>query len=701
MILFARDFQEQGAIVDVSTKNLSFIKMSLVLNQMCINNNLFMLALYDKDLKGRDPHNLNDDSLELRQRIGVECKINPWYFVRECVRVTASGSGGVPYILNRSNMAQWWCFLNSLDTFQVMPRQMGKSVGTMTIVCWYLYLAGLELQWGMFCKGIKLQNENVDRLKKIRDALPPYLLYPSANDTNNKEGVAYAALGTKFLTFVAQQDKQAANDLARGQTHAAQNWDEIAFFDNIDLSFPVATAALNTGGEQALKVGLPSAKILTTTAGDIDDKRGRWCYHQVCDALRFTEKLYDCSDHNTLIDFVRTNSKNMIVYIEYSYKQLGKTDEWFEKNTRGKDSATIARDFLNQWTHGTSSSIFTKEMIARIQTSRRDPIATTNYETLIIRWYDDPRILKEDVNLRNRPYVIGLDTSDNVGRDFTTMCMLDPYDMHVVATFKCNTTNLAFVARAMMRILMDFPRSIFIPERNKIGVVFIDYIFAEMRRDVFDPLTRIYNRYYQEYTRDTDISNLNYDDGEVRKNFGFTTTKSSTSREFLYSTVLMTAMKLVGDRLNDSSLIDEICGISMKNGRVDHSEKGHDDLLIAFLLAAYFILFGANHQLYGISPDEFLSSVNEQTGDNIDPDIKMQQKQMRILLDDYRAKLKHTSNAIIKQALEREIQKLVTVIGDAPMEEDKFVSLEKAKHDAAQEGQRSLGMASLDMIKYM
>ena len=92
----------------------------------------------------------------------------------------------------------------------------------------------------------------------------------------------------------------------------------------------------------------------------------------------------------------------------------------------------------------------------------------------------------------------------------------------------------------------------------------------------------------------------------------------------------MTAMKLVGDRLNDSSLIDEICGISMKNGRVDHSEKGHDDLLIAFLLAAYFILFGANHQLYGINPDEFLSSVNEQTGDNIDPDIKMQQKQMQV-----------------------------------------------------------------------
>ena len=701
MILFEKDFAEQGAMVDLSTNNLSFKKMALVLNQMGVHNNLFMLSLFDRDLKGRDPHNLNDDSLELRERIAIECKRNGWYFLRECIRVTASGSGGVPYGLNRSNMAQAWCFFNSIDSFQVMPRQLGKSVGSMSLACLYLYIMGLNVIWGMFCKGIKLQNDNVERLKKLRDALPKYLLHQTAKDTNNKEGIAYDALGTKMTTFVAQSDKQAAGDQARGQTHAVQNWDEIAFYDNIGLSFPVATAALNTGGEQARASGLPSAKILTTTAGDLDDKRGKWCYNLICDSLRFKEKFYDMPDHETLMTFLRSNSKNLTMYLEYNYKQLGKSDEWFERVTRGKDQATIERDYLNRWTHGTSNSIFTKDMIAKIQSSRRDPVTVTSYETLLINWYDNPDQLKSDEHLRNRPYVIGLDTSDNVGRDFTTMCMLDPYDMHVVATFKCNTTNLAFVARAVMRILMDFPRAIFIPERNKIGVVFIDYIFAEMRRDVFDPLTRIFNKYYQEYTRDTNTRDLNYDDGEVRKNFGFTTTKSSTSREFLYSAVLMTAMRLVGDRLNDSALIDEISGITMKNGRVDHTEKGHDDLLIAFLLAAYFILFGANHQLYGISPDEFLCQVNEQTGDNIDPDLKQQQTRLRVLLQDYKSKLKHSTNPIIKQALEREIQKIVNVIGDAPMEEEKFVSLEKSKHEAIKEGNRVAGLNSLDWIGCM
>ena len=701
MVLFEKDYSEQGAICDLSTKNLSFLKMAILLNEMGIKNNLFMLALHDKDLKGIDPHNLKDSSLELRQRIAYEAKINYWYFAREVSRISASGSGGIPYILSRANLAQAWAFFNCINSMLVIPRQNGKTIGTMNLANHFLHIAAFNCDWGMFCKGNKLQYQNVDRLKKLRDALPKWMLYPSSNDTNNKEGIYYDALQNGFLTFVAQQDKRAAGDQARGQSMAVENWDETAYYDNIDLSYDSATAGMDDAGEKAKAAGLPSAIIQTTTAGDIDDPRGRWCYHTACDALRFTEKLYDLKDHDELVSVLRSNSKNNYLYMEFSYKQLGRTDEWFEQVTRNKSPKVVAKDYLNKWTHGSSGSILPQELLNKIQASRKDPVTTTNYETLLIKWYDDPNVLLSTPALKNRPYVIGLDTSDNVGRDFTTMCMLDPYDMHVVATFKCNTSNLAFVARAVLRILVDFPRAIFIPERNKIGVVFIDYIFAEIRRDMFDPLARIYNKYYQEYTSDTNVRNLNFDDGEVRRNFGFTTTKSATSREFLYSTVLMTAMKLVCDRLNDAALIDEVCGISVKNGRVDHSEKGHDDLLIAFLLAAYFILFGSNHHLYGIAPDEFLCAVNEDSGDTIDPELKAQQKQLRGLLADYRAKLKHTTNHIVKQALEREIQKLITVVGDSPMEEDKVVSLEQAKHEAAQAGQKAVGMSGLDWMSYM
>ena len=165
---------------------------------------------------------MNDPSLELKERIAWEAKRNLWYFLREVCRITASGMGAVPYVINRSNMAQAWLFLNSINSFQVMPRQIGKTIGTAAIQVWALYLAARDAAWGMFCRGNKLQNENVDRFKKIRDALPQWMLYQTANDTNNKEGVSYDAFNTKLTTFVSQSDKQAAGDQARGlQQHSS------------------------------------------------------------------------------------------------------------------------------------------------------------------------------------------------------------------------------------------------------------------------------------------------------------------------------------------------------------------------------------------------------------------------------------------------------------------------------------------------
>ena len=705
MVLFEEDFYKEGAIVVTDTTNLSFLRMAIILNKLGVKNNKFFLSLLDKDLRGVNPHDLQDDSLELKQRIAYECKRNPFYFLREVIRVTASGSGGVPYILNRANLAQAWLFFNSIDSFLVMPRQIGKTIGTACLQSWFIYIAAMFCNWGMFCKGIKLQNENVDRLKKLRDALPKWLLHQTTDDTNNKEGIFYDALKNGLMTFVSQSDKIAAGDQARGQSFAVESWDEVAYYNNIHLSYDAATAGMNTAGEQARASGVPSAVIITTTAGDIDDPRGRWCYKTVCDCMRFHDTLYDCKNVVELKDIIHNNSRNGMVYLEFNHKQLGKDDEWFERVTRNKDPKIIAKDYRNQWLHGADGSIFSKEMLEKIVSSKREPVTTTSYESLIIRWHDDPQKLMSNPSLRNRPYVIGCDTSDNVCRDFTTMCMVDPYDLHPVCTFKCNATNLWFVAKCIAKFLVDFPRAIFIPERNKNGAMFLDYLFAVMKRDQFNPLKRIYNKYFQEYTKDSEqeVRNLNYDDGSVRKNFGFTTTKSATSREFLYSSVLMTALKLVGDRLYDESIISEISGLTVKNGRVDHSDIGHDDLLISFLLACYFIIFGLNHQLYGIEPDEMLCNIQDD-GQYIDAERKRQLANMKAQIVDLRNRLKKCTNSILRSTYERNLQQLLAVVGDeVPLEEDvdAIKPLDQINRQAALDAQRAMGLSSSQLMRFI
>ena len=662
MTLFRRDVQEQGVYIDYMTPNTSFLKMAIHLNELGIKNNTFFLALHDKDLIGKDPHNLNDDSLELRQRIAYECKINYWYFIREVVRIVSSGSDGIPFKLNRANLAQAWLFLNSVLGFLTMPRQIGKTIGMVTIAVWYNIIAGKKTNWGMFCNGSQLQWDNVKRFKEIRDALPKYLWFPSAADSNNKEGVHYAALDTQLQTFLAQADKQAADRLGRGATLAVESWDEIAYFVNNHLSWSSAKAAMNRAAPAAREAGLPATAIITTTAGDIDDKWGAFAYKMVTDAVRFTEKFYDVNDVSHLKRLVDHNSKNGIVYMEYSYKQLGMDDKWFAEVTRSLDEKTIEKDYLNHWLHGSDNSLFKKDILEKINASKADPVTSTMFGNLIIRWYVNPDKLMKDPTLRNKPYAIGCDTSDNVGKDFTTLCIVDPYDLKVIATIRCSETNLVLVAQLIAQLVVDLPRSIFIPERNKNGAFMVDYVILEMRKRGINPLKRIFNKYYQEYDPDRDLENLNYDSGLVRKNFGFTTTAASTSRDFLYSRVLMTALKLAADRICDEQLVLELCGLTTKNGRIDHNDSGHDDTVISYLLACFFILFASNHKFYGVDVDEILCSVR-----NDGQECTLEEKKARIAakakLMEFEGRLKRCTNEVMRQAFMREIQNLKAIIG--------------------------------------
>jgi len=684
MVLYKKDILQQGAYIDTATTNISFIRMAIQLNKMGVRNNTFFLSLYDKDLIGVDPCNLQDDSLELRARIAQECKINYWYFIREVVKIVSSGSDGVPFILNRANLAQAWLFMNSINGFLTMPRQCGKTLGALTILDWYTYIAGKKLSVGMFCQGSMLQWDNIKRMKEIRDALPKYLYHPSPADSNNKEGISYAELTTQVQTFIAQMDKQAADRLGRGNTLACELWDEIAYFVNNNLSWSSATAAMNTAAPAARATGLPAAIMITTTAGDIDDKWGNFAYKMVCDSLKFTETLYDTEGRVHMMDLLRNNSKNNIVYMEYNYKQLGKSDEWFEEVTRGKESKVISKDYKNEWLHGADNSLFSKEMLDKIIASETDPVTTTWIESLFIRWYMNPDDAVRNHDLKNKPYIIGCDTSDCVGRDFTSVVMIDPYTLKPVATIRCNSTNFMFVAKCITKLLVDFPRAIIIPERNKNGAVLVDYIILELRARGLNPLKKIYNKYFQDYNPDEKLDQLNYESGMVRKNFGFNTTASATSRDFLYSRVLMTALKLAAERLGDHHLIKELCGLTTKNNRVDHTGSGHDDLVISYLLACYFLLFGGNHRFYGINLDEVMCNIKS------DGELCSQDEKMRILsikqqISEYKDRLKYCNNEIVKSVYRRELQNLVAIVGDADddsLSESDVKSMSQVARDA-------------------
>jgi hypothetical protein len=689
VILFDNDLQIQGASVHVSTKNISFIRMSMVLKQLGVKNNKFFLALYDTSLANVDPHHLTpeQDNIDMKLRIAQECKINPWYYIREVVRVPSQGAENSPYILNRANLALNWCFFTNVDVFLTMPRQLGKTIGTIVLESFLMYISGFHTNLSLFTKDDNLIQENVNRLKVIRDSLPPYLVSKHQKDTDNKEGVGYWALRTKYNTYIAQKDKRAAEAQGRGDTSTCQHWDELAYFPNIDITYQSATTATITGKEQARSVGIPCANILTTTAGKLRDPSGRYAYRIRSKCLQFNDKMYDTTNMEELEKLLNVGSTNRMFYVEYSYLQLGKTKEWFIEVTKDKDPETVATDFLNRWLNNTSNPLLGQATSDKLVSSVIEPTTVTFMDSLMIRWYVDPNKLQLQ-EFYNRPLVIGMDISDNVGRDSTTFVITDPGDMGVVATIRCNTTNLTFIVRCAINLLLKFKRAVLIPERNRNGGMLIDMVIVALKDRNINPFKRIFNTIVQEHATTKEPHNIDKVDpthGPIRSHFGFTTSKASSSRDMLYKTVFQETMKRNINRIYDQDIVNEACSLVIRNGRIDHAVEGHDDTLIAYLLTIYFILYGKELYMYGIKPEEFLNTVGD-NGSTIDPVGKQRQKDYRALKLKLEQAISENPSELLRQVYTQQLDDIKSRIQEGVVDDEIFSVTQMKASDKQERG---------------
>jgi hypothetical protein len=111
MILFLNDWEKYpNAIIHTKTNNPTALALASKINAMGIKNHAFFLSLFDRDLEYIDPH-AEDLPEDIMYKIGIECRINPWYVLREALRVPPqSGIDPIKVIFNRSIVSMWWCF---------------------------------------------------------------------------------------------------------------------------------------------------------------------------------------------------------------------------------------------------------------------------------------------------------------------------------------------------------------------------------------------------------------------------------------------------------------------------------------------------------------------------------------------------------------------------------------------------------------
>lgn len=666
MILFGEDFHKQPYYIQ-NTTNKSFIKMHHLLKRMGIKNNAFFLACTQKELLDVDPHDEKKITPELAMKIGYECKINPWYYFREVVRMPSQGGDSVPFILNRANLALIWTFLNGTNIYLVQPRQTGKTISTQAIASWIMFVGTKNFTMAMYTKDNKLREENVARLKYIKEELPSYLThFNKLEDTTNKQTIAYAALHTKYDTYVAQSDVMGADTIGRGATVSVAHIDESEFFENLNITYPVLSGTMTKAIQQAREAGLPNGVIITTTAGRLESEACQYCMGMVDRCVPFTESFYDCKDKAALSELISMNSTNKMVYAQFSYLQLGLTDEWLH-DAIARSNATrdaILREYLCIRTSGVDNSVIPIHLLEKIKGSMKDPVhIETVLGRYIFKWYVRP---EEVLNNRNTTIVMGLDTSENIGRDFTSIVMLDARDMSVVCTARCNEGDLIRLALFIAEFMAKNSNTFLVPERKSTASMMIALICSELRKNGINPWTRIYNGIIQnkddENFREIDLTEVGLEDGVYKKYLGFTTTGAGeTSRNALYSNTLMKSVELNHSRMHDVSLINELASLAQKNGRIDHTASGHDDLVIGLLLASWFCFFAKNLRYYSINRSVFLEELG---ADGTKVNTKEKEKQNEILkqIMELKKEIKRLGQTTYIQPLERELKHLESLL---------------------------------------
>lgn len=652
-----------NSIVHTSTKNQSFIDLANVFKKMGLKNYYFHLALHDPDLEFVDPF-ADNLSPQMIVKIANEIAVNPWYFFREIAQTPDSTSDNRMFFrANRANISLFWCFFNHCQYFLIQPRQTGKSYST-DIIMMYLLCFRKSLKLLLYTKDSQLRMLNVIRLRTLIATLPAYLNPLTRKDSNNSEGITVLNNNNYYNTIIAQESEDAAYKKGRGNTVEVRQCDEVAFCKLNYITIPSMGSAMDAARMNALAQGKETASIFTTTAGKKDTPHGRWAYEVWNESAQFDEKYYDSFNAEEFEKRVRADSNPsdplakafglFQVQGTFSHRQLGYTDEWLIENmSRNKVTGEDAlRDYYNVWTSGTESSPFTVEQAQMIKNSETDPLfRDIGKFGIIINWYVNQHELSDLFN--HCPIIVGLDSSSAIGKDACSLTFVNALDLNIIGTASINKVNLFQYAQWLCDLIIRFPKLLLVPENRSSAQGIIDFLIETLPAHGINPFKQIFNTIVHEkeenqrtfmnmdaHPNPASVANM------YRSTFGYSTSgKGRYSRDNLYGETFYRAIDIIADKVKDKKLIRELLGLVIIDGRIDHGsdKEDHDDQVISWLLACWFVFNGRNVGYYNINRGRFLSNVVS-AGEEVDPEKMMKMREQEALKDKISAMYEELSN---------------------------------------------------------
>ena len=288
--------------------------------------------------------------------------------------------------------------------------------------------------------------------------------------------------------------------------------------------------------------------------------------------------------------YVETNAKDSgIIYIEYTYTQLGKDEAWLDAVSRTLlyDQMKIKREVHLKRMHGSNTNPFSTEDIEALMDLKQSP----DHEDILLNRFKLDVYSKID---RNKIYFIGIDCSTGVGSDNNALTIVDPYTEKPVAEFKSPYISQPDFNRLVYTIMKTYtPRGVLCIERNSVGSSLIQYLMeTEFRNSIYyesDDLNKIIDDKF-----DSD-GFLKYE-AHSRRIRGIYTGRES--RKMMHKILEMYVHEHKENFVTEN-ITSDISKLVVKGERIDHGTGFHDDSLMSFLMVLYVLNVGRSLHNFG------------------------------------------------------------------------------------------------------
>jgi len=608
--------QIDGKFYDFGTKNSSFLLTAQELKTLGIKNWYFMLEVRYPHLgvQDIDPHN-PDISAEDIGKIHIECVNNVWFWLRECAVIPVRGAPKpYPVELTRASCAATWCYTHNIDFILCQPRQTWKTTIVLLLITYTFIYRLKNATIPLMHLTEKKVMENASDLKNYIEALPPYM-----NPFSNKKKVGIKSMkydehNTNITLLSSSDSDVVANDKLRGTTLFSLFIDEWEYIPFIDYVIAGGTPAIISGRIIAKQNNGVACMMYASTPGNLETPQGKAAQKIIDATPPWSEQYYDFTDEEIEQSFEGVESVNedgvaeqiTMLYIEYNYKQLRRDDKWLraqymEAARLGKIDE-YRRGCLLQRYRGSGAVLFDQADIDYIISNQKQP----DYDIFVLKKYH-LYVYKHKINSVdltsdtpyfdiNIPYLIGMDISTGGGGDNTTICVVHPYTLEVVAELSSPYMGSIDQMRVITFVAKLIPKGIFCLETNNIGKALVDFVQE----------TELEDRFYHDPRLDISKNATIRDKDDVSilkrrsKEKGYIGTYVTASVRKNMFDLLLRNVKDFKHLLLTKYLVKDITNLVRVKGKIQADVGEHDDMVMGYLHAVYVLTYGHDLTRFGI-----------------------------------------------------------------------------------------------------